>query len=181
MFIWEETRWLGWHCRIWKHFISYPIVHQNLATSIIQNKHACSKIWKPKEKVCDRWVHGGGKGWVGVLLENYWGIFWTFHTFSFWYLHSGVESAPPAWWSIVGLVRFVRWTKTQANKVGALPLISTKNIKLTNTGSPFKYVCLNRRPCESPVNPDKVEANGGEEKVAKTTASSNISIIAGIL
>ena len=138
-------------------------------------------IWKPKEKVCDRWVHGGGKGWVGVLLENYWGIFWTFHTFSFWYLHSGVESAPPAWWSIVGLVRFVRWTKTQASKVGALPLISTKNIKLTNTGSPFKYVCLNRRPCESPVNPDKVEANGGEEKVAKTTASSNISIIAGIL
>ena len=50
MFVSEETRWLDWHCRIWKHFISYPIVHQNLATSLIQNKHALSKIWKPKEK-----------------------------------------------------------------------------------------------------------------------------------
>ena len=67
------------------------------------------------------------------------------------------------------------------SKQGWCPLVFYKNIKLTNTGSPFKYVCLNRRPCESPVNPDKVEANGGEEKVAKTTASSNISIIAGIL
>ena len=67
------------------------------------------------------------------------------------------------------------------SKQGRCPLISTENIKLTNTGSPFKYVCLNRRPCESPVNPDMVEANGGEEKVAKTTVSSNISIIAGIL
>ena len=67
------------------------------------------------------------------------------------------------------------------SKQGWCPLIFYKNTKLTNTGSPFKYVCLNRRPCESPVNPDKVEANGGEEKVAKTTASSNISIIAGIL
>jgi len=36
-------------------------------------------------------------------------------------------------------------------------------------GSPFKYVCLNRRPCESPVNPDKVEANGGEEKETKNS------------
>ena len=67
------------------------------------------------------------------------------------------------------------------SKQGWCPLFSKKNIILTNSGSPFKYVCLNRRPCESPVNPDKVEANGGEEKVAKTTASSNISIIAGIL
>ena len=121
-----------------------------------------------------------GEGGAGTkLLEN----ILAFAPFSIliFDICSGVESAPPAWWSIVGLVRFVRWTKTQASKVGALPLISTKNIKLTNTGSPFKYVCLNRRPCESPVNPDKVEANGGEEKVAKTTASSNISIIAGIL
>ena len=32
---------------------------------------------------------------------------------------------------------------------------------MLNIGSPYKYVCLNRRPCESPINPDKVETNGG--------------------